>query len=552
MLLGLPAWLPDETFFSLLSRSHQIFGHRVPAETGHLFFGHSRCGYQHDLPNGLREFCRRTNNALGTEAYITLNGTLLPFFLPHRPANTFQNALSLMCGDGKGALKYQLGLLTSRFRAHHPLKACLDCMRDDERIYGIAHWHLAHQFPGIWICQRHETLLLECTVKSNGVRRFDWILPERDLLVDTPSPLSAKPTLRRFADLVTNWVKLGQAGVLLSSEQLSAAYQDQVSGELRTLSDQELSNDFCRSVAPLRVIDELRAFPETPEQANLQIMRWVRHPRGSTHPLRHLALIFWLFETWDDFLHATKQAHVVQLQPTHATLETSETDSRRSRLQSLLTKGYSATAAAKRMEISVQTAICWASTAGIQIARRAKVLKGERLSELVADLRAGMDKAVAADRYEVSIQTITRILHSEVGLQSAWQSARSAIAQSRAREAWQQAQEQAPGRGTKAWRGRAPRAYAWLYRHDRAWLKAHSSPPKHKPQVQRVDWEARDEFLSRAVRAAGTAARQEDPDCALRVGRLCQMVPDLRAKLGRLARLPLTEQAILSFAKPRS
>lgn len=552
MLRGLPAWLPDETLFSLLSRAHKIFGHRIPAETGILFFGHSHYGYQHDLPNGLREFCRRTGNALGTEAHIALNRTLLPIFLPHRPANTLQNALSLMCGDGKGALKYQLGLLTSRFRAHHPLKACLECMNEDERTYGTAHWHLAHQFPGVWVCTKHECLLLECNVKANGVRRFDWILPERHLLIETPAPTSATPTLRRFADLVINWAKLGQAGIFLSSERLSTSYQAQLESEFGARSDQELFTDFCRSVAPLRVIDELRAFPETPEQARMQIMRWVRHPRGSTHPLRHIALIFWLFETWGDFLRTSLDAPVLPTQTARPEPGILETESHHSRLLALLASGFSATAAAKQMAISVQTAIHWASAAGIRTARRAKVLKEEKLSALVADLRAGMDKAVVADRYEVSPQTITRILRSEVGLQHAWQTARSAIARSNARQAWQQAQEEAPGLGTKAWRGRAPSAYAWLYRNDRPWLKAHSSPPVHKPQVQRVDWGARDESLSRAVRAAGNAARQQAPDCNLRIGLLCQVVPELRAKLGQLARLPLTERAILSFSKPDS
>lgn len=549
MLRGLPAWLPDETFFSLLSRAHQIFGHRLAAETGNTFFGHSRCGYQHDLPNGLREFCARTGNMLGSEEQIALTRTLLPVFLPHRPATTLQDALSLMCGDGKGVLKYQLGLLTSRFRAHHPLKACPICMREDEHAYGIAYWHLTHQFPGVWICLAHDTPLQECTVKSNGVRRFEWVLPATEILTATPATPNELPALRRLAELVVNWARLGQTGALLPSDQLSIAYQAQVKVEFGDRPEEELCADFCRAVAPLRAVDELRAFPETPSQAKLQIMRWVQYPRGNTHPLRHLALIFWLFKTWDDFRLASEQSVALPAPTACLPLQVPETDSRHQRLQGLLAEGYSVTAAAKRIGISVQTAIHWASAAGIQIARRAKVLKEEKLLALVADLRAGTDKAVAADRHKVSIQTITRILRSEVGLQHAWQTARSAMARSSARQAWQQARKQAPDLGTKAWRRDVPAAYAWLYRNDRAWLKAHSAPPQRKLQVQRVDWNARDEVLSRAVYAVGDALRQQHPDGVLRIGQLCQLIPELRAKLGHLARLPMTEQAIRSFSR---
>lgn len=552
MVRGLPAWLPDETFFSLVSRSHQIFGHRIAEETSYLFFGRSRCGHQHDLPNGLRAFCACTGNVLGTDNEIALTRTILPLFLPHRPADTLQDALSLMCGDGKGALKYQLGLLTSRFRAHHPLKACHHCMQADEHSYGTPYWHLTHQFPGIWMCPEHNTALLECNIKSNGARRFDWILPDANHLNEVTIPEDSAPSLRRFASMVRGWIKLGQAGALLSPQLLSNTYQTQIERRLGELTDKTLCIEFCQAVAPLRVVDELRAFPETPEQAKLQITRWARGPRGNTHALRHLALIFWLFEEWDDFWLATKQRDVTRTPAEPHNRETPRPDRRRQRLHALLADGYSTTAAAKHVGISVQTAIYWATMAGIQTPRRAKVLKEDKLRLLVADLRTGIDKATAAGRHQVSIQAVTRVLLSEVGLQHIWQTARFAAAQSNARQAWRQVLEQAPELGTNAWRNQVPSAYAWLYRNDRAWLKANTSSHQRKVHAQRVDWEARDKALSCAVRAAAIALRQQDPECVLRIGILCQRVPELRAKLGHLTRLPLTEQVIRSFSRPRA
>lgn len=545
---GLPAWLPDETFFSLVSRSHQMLGHRTAAETSDLFFGQSRCGHQHDLPNGLRAFCTRTGNVLGAESQIALTRTILPMFLPHRSANTLQDSLGLMCGDRKGALKYQLGLLTSRFRAHHPLKACLHCMQVDEASYGTPYWHLTHQFPGIWVCPEHNAVLLECNIKANGVRRFDWLLPDISSLTEVAVPESSAPDLRRFANIVRGWSELGKTGMLLSPDLLSGIYQTQIQHRLRGLTDQTLCIEFCRVVAPLRVVEELRAFAETPEQARLQVLRWIRRPRGNTHPLRYLALIFWLFETWDDFWLATKLRDTPARFFAPPRIETPSPDRRQQRLSSLLADGHSTTAAAKHIGISVQTAIHWASIAGIPTPRRAKVLKEDRLRSLVADLRTGIDKATASELHQVSIQTVTRVLRSEVGLQHAWQTARFAAAQSNARLAWRQAVERAPELGTKAWRSKVPSAYAWLYRNDCAWLKENSAPPQHKQRAQRVDWTERDKVLSCAVRAAGMALRQEAPERVLRIGILCQMVPELRAKLGHLARLPLTEEVILSLS----
>lgn len=37
-------WLPDETFFSFLSRQHLLWGHKTAAQTCQLIFGNARAG----------------------------------------------------------------------------------------------------------------------------------------------------------------------------------------------------------------------------------------------------------------------------------------------------------------------------------------------------------------------------------------------------------------------------------------------------------------------------------------------------------------------------
>src|SRR3546814_4771453 len=46
-------------------------------------------------------------------------------------------------------------LLTSRFRANHPLKACPACMTKDLDDHQTTYWRLDHQFPGVWHCPVH-------------------------------------------------------------------------------------------------------------------------------------------------------------------------------------------------------------------------------------------------------------------------------------------------------------------------------------------------------------------------------------------------------------
>lgn len=180
-------WLPDETFFSLVSRCHHLWGHQVPWRTSEILFGARRVGWQHDLPNRMAEFEKRSMGTAGTAEAIIRQRTLLRYYLPFLSETDASHHVSAMSGPSVAHLKFGLGLLTSRFRANHPLKACVECMASDKSEYGWAYWHLEHQYPGNWICARHQRWLRECRMKSNGSGRFQWCLPELEWLEPEPA-----------------------------------------------------------------------------------------------------------------------------------------------------------------------------------------------------------------------------------------------------------------------------------------------------------------------------------------------------------------------------
>jgi len=177
LTLPITSWRPDETLFSLCSRYHCIAGNALARTSALQLFGHSRNGTQHDLPARIDMFVERTHGAFGLTAEdIIRTHTLLPFYLPWRSPEETSNALRCLAGEQMGTVKQQLGLLASRFRAHHPLKACTACCNDDRACFGAAHWHLSHQYPGVWICGKHDCALKEAMYKSSGVGRFLWCL----------------------------------------------------------------------------------------------------------------------------------------------------------------------------------------------------------------------------------------------------------------------------------------------------------------------------------------------------------------------------------------
>ena len=558
----MPRWLPDETLFSLISRYHVLSGNRLASSTCQALFGHPRQGSQHDLPGRLGVFCERTSGALGNPRALALQRTVLPFYLPTRSAEQTDSDIRSLAAPCAGVLKFRLGILTSRFRANHPLKACGACMIDDVREHGAPFWHWEHQLPGVWICRLHDEVLRTSCLKATGVERFGWLLPSNEHLQETlrPGPRGSQlEALRRFAEFATAWAQLPPE-IHFSADTLARTYRsalsDRSNGDPSRRAIAEVAMGFCSVLFALRTVPELGALPTTPERATSLLTRMTALSRGGTHPLNHLAIIYWLFPSWGDFM-ATHDTSPTTTQAARTTPAQAlrQNDVQRDALIALLAHGRSISGAGKALGIDPHTAAAWAAATGLAVNRRPKVLKGAAFSNLVSCLRAGMDKGAVATRFTVSIETVTRILRTEAGLQAAWHQARSASAREAARLAWSTAVTERPGVGLKAARAIAPGAYAWLYRNDREWLVQASKPTalvRVATHSTRVDWDARDRALSADVLHVAADIAEQTGRSRLALWEIYQQLPELKAKLGALDRLPLTRRALANVTRRRT
>lgn len=550
----LPSWLPDETFFSLASRYHLLAGHRLPEHTSLALFGRRRWGYQHDFPSPLNAFVERTAGQLGSTDEIALAHTILPFFLAARNEAASQDARWALAQVQAGSLKFRLGLLTSRFRAHHPLKACPSCSQEDAATHGWTYWHRSHQFPGVWMCARHALPLQVSSLKSTGVGRFGWVLPHSADLNPTAvasAADSSREALQGFSGLATQWGILPNGS--LESSILARTYRTRLEDMGLSGHRVKLASAYCEAIAALRIAPDLCALPGQAREAVHSINRWVFAPQETTHPLRHLSFIYWLFHSWYDFTEAYAREAAPDVSSPRVATDSPpvmQPDARRARLIEGIAGGRSVSSLARELGIAVQTAQAWAANAGMSTPKRAKQLKDVRYTALLQDLRCGGDKAALAKKYGMSVETVTRVLRTEVGLSTAWHQARWNAAQNDARARWTQALEQLRHLGVKQAREQEAAAYAWLYRNDRAWLQEINRTVERPVPNQgpRLDWNQRDLELAKAVHQAAAGFWAQKPTAGaparLRVGELCQRLPELKAKLSALNRLPLTVKAI--------
>lgn len=556
-LLG---WLPDETLFSQCSRQHEFWGYAHSSATASILFGGRRAGTQHDLPSHLDRFAVATGERLGSSRAVAEERTLLRYYRPFVSDGEHKNAIVAMRSTSVAHLKYRLGLLTSRFRANHPLKACRRCLRGDVQRHGWPYWHLEHQYPGVWICLTHDHLLEECVVKSTGVDRFQWVLPSASLLADRGSapPRRTVERLKSLASMIVETVRASAAPGWLSSDRMREVLLLSIrkrgwstaTGQLRL---RNISREFLDYCDDLVGVQELRSFPRTIDDAAAQVGRLLRPMRTGTHPLRYLTLADWLYPSFSEFLEALS-AEISDPSPVdrdgmQGSATPFRSDIRKGLKQSvigLLRAGVAVTAAANQTGIDVVTAMAWAAQEGISISRRPSVLKPDLHRKLIRQLEKGADKKVVADRCGISESSVNRILRTEVGLHRRWRAARENASRSMARASWLRALKLCRGRGVKLVRAMEPSAYAWLYRNDRAWLEEHS-PSRSTPNGRtghRVLWDSRDRDLKAQVQIALLELAQGDPSRTIRLWEVYQRVPELKAKLHQLDRLPLSRKAL--------
>lgn len=561
-------WLPDETLFSIASRYHRIAGHRWASTTCLALFGHSRIGSAHDLPARVDEFAARTRGRLGDSVSIIWRRTVLPYFLPYRSPAVANDAIAAMRGTSIGSLKFRLGLLTSRFRANLPLKACCACIERDITDYNVAYWHRQHQFPGVWVCDIDGSRLHQYEIKVSGEGRFDWVLPD-DLSAEVEGRPSTWPE-----GIKDRLARLAQAAQALGRVPYGFHFDTSLEGRChhQALSSRgflgrggrlrldELAESYFEFAAGLQLIPELSTLPSDKAMARTQISRVLYRPEAGTHPLRRLLLTVWLHGNWETFadlyrsLGSERACPQDDPEPHTPNATVRAVDPRISEAtKAVKEQGLSPTAVARKLGVDVSTVIAWLAIEGIATDRRPKKLKPPIYAQLIRLIEDGASKSTATAQAGVSASTITKLLRSEPGLRARWNASRLSATRTEHQKTWQDLLELNPSSSTPVLRAVAAKAYAWLYRNDRAWLSASIAARASLPQRPgtRVDWDARDDCLATEVRKAAEQICAITGRQRCTVAAICASIPELRAKLGAMDQLPRTARAIGDATWPR-
>lgn len=520
-------WLEDETFFSLCSRQHFFYGEVAPATTFARLTNSTLLKIKHDFPYNLDTLNERSLSAWGSPETIISKHTILPMFFPFQSEANINAAILALRSTKLGSIKYCLGLITGRFGAEHPLKACLACMTSDTAAYGVSYWHLTHQYPGVIVCPTHRQMLMESQHNRRWSARFSWSLPSKYSLTDHLETVSESGTQDLLVQLATAVIDLAALGLhrRFDLQVVKTSYRNAIGRLCSSGRDfKSVAHSLSHLTSLLQPYPPLTCLPTTAEGAASYIEQLTRSPRGHCHPLKHLIMIIWLFGDVDSFVEAYEHQEAKED-------------------QALLIVG-------ERNRVSPKTERIPVNTVAEKNMRKPKVLKPHLRIKILEYLSAGLPKIQICSEFEISISTVNRLLREEPLVERSWAEIQRKSALIKHRKDWMDIVKKTTHSSAKAIRARTPELYAWLYRNDKAWLVSHTAklPSGRLGNNSHIDWEVRDVELEKVIRKSLIERFGKDQNLSLDNPEIFSLAPSLSSCLENRSRYPRT-RALISLIK---
>lgn len=149
-----PSSLPDETLHSLVSRYHLLIRNHSHHTTFLELFQRPPFPLNQIVPPHIETLASKLpGEPRSVLKQLVLEHTLLPLFLPYlapqRPTH--------IKGDPSEVVSHIPRRVVGM---HGDAQLCLHCVSDDKQAFGMPYWHRAHQIPGVTVCWRHNTRLI--------------------------------------------------------------------------------------------------------------------------------------------------------------------------------------------------------------------------------------------------------------------------------------------------------------------------------------------------------------------------------------------------------
>ena len=293
----LPNLLPDETIYGLAAHIAQINGYRSDQETCEKLFGKSKQPRVADIAVNFAHFSRATRGAFGDVEQLVRSTTSLALFAR---LGLYDDSNYKQLGTTE-----QLGLASLSNGFPHLWRWCECCIDDDINLYGTPYWHRRQQLPGVFVCTKHKTSLMEITVPFRARQQY-FMHPNA-----LPKTMPIRQTFPSGVDIeiAFNLACFVEHASECAYKQTDSNIPSEVINDRLASLGFLTKNGILRKPAFTKAFDDfLESFAHIEEIASLISNQNQDSPDKHGHKskipsvaLRRILVIYWLFGEWDLF-----------------------------------------------------------------------------------------------------------------------------------------------------------------------------------------------------------------------------------------------------------
>lgn len=475
----LPILEADETIFSWGGRYHRRSGNARAEDSSRILFGNAKAGLFHDFPSHLEILSGIIGQGKSGKT-LALEHTVLGALAKFLDQETVDAALTMMLGESVSGIKHRLGLLKSGVGASHPLKACQDCMALDMEAASGPRWRVEHQWPSVWICRRHGIPLVWISGDALCSDRKRWLLPDgiskRDWIALPPISEGQLTHLYRLASLT---YEVATASVMnFDPANLRLTYL-LGANELGLVVTSDGSIRFKEMLAAVNIRSaDLVTLPgwgflsQTDNAYGGFVGLLLRQYPGNHHLCKHIALIDFLFESFEKFIATYRTVTAATTTGTLDELRETLSTTRRQVLSDVKKNGVSVTKAAANAGVQPAQAVAWIKRAGISYNARPRVLDSKRKTKLLRMLRAGRTRDEISKTIGVKKSWLRTFLAANVEIRDRWVERLEMSRRENYRKHFLGLIANHVGVPMKRIKAIPGNGFSWLYNNDREWLMA--------------------------------------------------------------------------------
>lgn len=296
-----PPLFHDELLYSGFARYHQRSGNRNCKDTLNELFNDPTSSAISDFPSGLGILCENMNPSHYQPNNLIYSHTLLPYYLPFINEDKKTKIINQMIEGNSSSIAVSLGLAATKITETNYFRFCASCYNEEIELYGEAYWHRTHQLPGVFICLKHKSVLMESLIPYRNKQNKHLFYALNDSTIKLSKGLSI---LKQYKDKFIfiaeqSYRLLNDSNLLSGMDSFHKFYHLKLQAEgymtnSKRLRFQKLLAAFFTTFEP-EFLNSLNSdFNEYDNDTWFH--KVLRKPRVTCHPIRHILLLNFLKE----------------------------------------------------------------------------------------------------------------------------------------------------------------------------------------------------------------------------------------------------------------